>query len=72
MPPCRSAARREAAASLPTLLMRVIGEDLLVQIEDQGAENQLLVDPTMPEAFPVWLEADNGNLRLRPDWTELH
>jgi hypothetical protein len=57
---------------LADVLMRVIGEDLLVQIEDQGAENQLLVDPTMPEAFPVWLEADSGNLRLRPDWTELY
>ena len=50
----------------------MIGQDLLVQIEDEGAENQLLVDPTMPEEFPVWLETDrNGNLRLRPDWTEL-
>ncbi len=57
---------------LADVLMRVIGEDLLVHIEDQGTENQLLVDPTMPEAFPVWLEADNGNLRLRPDWTELY
>jgi hypothetical protein len=57
---------------LADVLMRVIGEDLLVQIEDQGTENQLLVDPTMPEAFPVWLEADNGNLRLRPDWSDLY
>ena len=57
---------------LADVLMRVIGEDLLVHIEDQGTENQLLVDPTMPEAFPVWLEADNGNLRLRPDWSKLY
>jgi hypothetical protein len=58
--------------SLSDVLMTVIGEAILTQIEDQGTESQLLVDPTMPDAFPVWLETDgDGKPRLRPDWTRL-
>lgn len=58
--------------ALSDVLMTVIGEALVTQIEDQGTESQLLVDPTMPDAFPVWLDTDaDGKPRLRPDWTRL-
>lgn len=58
--------------SLSDVLMTVIAEPLLTQIEDNGTEDQLLVDPTMPDAFPVWLETDaDGKPRLRPDWSRL-
>jgi hypothetical protein len=58
--------------SLSDVLMAVIGEALLTQIEDNAAEGRLLVDPTMPDAFPVWLETDgDGKPRLRPDWSRL-
>lgn len=58
--------------TLSDVLMQVIGADLLEQVEDDGTDNQLLVDPTMPNAFPVWLETDHdGNPRLRPDWSRL-
>jgi hypothetical protein len=58
--------------SLSNVLMGVMAEDLLNHIEDNGREGQLLVDPTMPDAFPVWLETDGeGKPRLRPDWTRL-
>ncbi len=61
-----------SCGSLSDVLMTVIGEDLLTHIEDNGTESQLLVDPTMPDAFPVWLETDaDGKPRLRPDWTRL-
>lgn len=52
--------------------MQVLGADLLEQADDDGTDNQLLVDPTMPNAFPVWLETDHdGTPRLRPDWSRL-
>ncbi|MDQ8698342.1 hypothetical protein [Hyphomicrobium sp. LHD-15] len=58
--------------TLSDVLMWVIGADLLEQVEDDGKDNQLLVDPTMPNAFPVWLETDrDANPRLRPDWSRL-
>lgn len=58
--------------SLSDVLMEVLGEGLLNNIEDNGTENQLLVDPSMPDAFPVWLEASgDGKPRLRPDWSRL-
>jgi hypothetical protein len=58
---------------LADVLMRVIGEELLVEIEDDGAGSQLLVDPTMPEPFTVWLETEgNGTPKLRADWTKLY
>ncbi len=61
-----------SCGSLSDILMSVIAEALLTQIEDNGTEGQLLVDPTMPDAFPVWLETDaDDQPRLRPDWSRL-